>query len=73
MTTAEEWKKWRTDHLLNQFQMAVALGLGTKGGGRKTVQNIESGRSEPSLKTQRRFEALKARYKKAEELNAAFI
>ena len=64
MSRAEEWKTWRKANNLSQRSLSNVLDLE-----RKTVQNIESGRTKPSYTSQRRFEALKERYTR----NAALI
>ena len=60
---AKEWREWREANNLSQYDMAVALGLGVIGG-RKTVWNIENGKTKPSYSSQRKFEQLKRRYER---------
>jgi len=57
---AKIWRDWRLKKLLSQKQFARALGVTER-----TVQNIESGTSKPSLKSQRCFAALQARHEQA--------
>jgi transcriptional regulator with XRE-family HTH domain len=65
MSRATEWREWRRANNLTQNDLAIALGLGIKGGGRKTVNNIEAGRNQPSFRSQRKFEMLKEKYRRA--------
>jgi transcriptional regulator with XRE-family HTH domain len=65
MSRASEWREWRLANNLSQNDLAIAIGLGLKGGGRKTVWNIENGNTQPSYLTQRKFENLKKKYARA--------
>ena len=62
METPAEWKSWRIAHHMSQKSLAIALGLGAAGGGKKTVWGIENGKHKPSYTTLARFDALKERY-----------
>ena len=61
---AREWTQFRVKHLFSQVRLAEALGVS-----RRTVQYVETGKSHrpewaciPSDETQRRFNALKAKF-----------
>ena len=64
MESPAEWKAWRIAHHMSQKSMALALGLGPSGGGKKTIWSIENGRHRPSYMVLARFDALKERYER---------
>lgn len=56
---AKEWKQFREENLLTQEEFAGLLEVH-----RRTVQNVEFGKSDPYVSTLRKFEAVKAKYAK---------
>jgi DNA-binding XRE family transcriptional regulator len=58
---AREWRQWRTKHKLTQAQLADVLLIT-----RRTITNIETGRTRPRVSVREKMKALQARYREAQ-------
>lgn len=54
---AKEWKRWRVKHKFTKKSLAFTLGIT-----RRTIYNIESKRTKPSISVRTKFRELVGRY-----------